>query len=323
MKRFVLLSAIAFYPFVSHATKCAEIKPQDYLVFSRGEISYGKSDFQGLTGAQGAFTFERFEVGPVKSGSCPRLVTGGKTTLISGHVAGGIETTGTLSLKKVSVAGRIAAEGTVKIQESSSHGRVKQAPAAKNLAKAGEYFLDQSSRLARLAPTVKASLTDGVLEVAATPGAYSIASITSTELSSAKVIRLKGDDVSVLVINVSGTQASLENLDLQLTGIQVGRVLLNFFEAQTLRVTASGSKELGIGATLLAPLASVTFWNGLVTGGLYVGSLCGDGQVNPGHFVGWLPEIVAPPAPPIICPPQGAAFFSQKQCVPTPASAGA
>jgi hypothetical protein len=59
-----------------------------------------------------------------------------------------------------------------------------------------------------------------------------------------------------------------------------GDVLLNMPDASVLNL--SGGNIVNI----LAPLANTTFSSGLLTGGLYVGSLNGAGQIDGGEFDG-------------------------------------
>lgn len=287
---------------------CPSVAPTDYLVFSRGEIRYEYSDFQGLTGAGGDFSFIRFELGPQpKPTSCQRLVVGGEVDLNSGHVSGAIEAGRRVSLSHVSVVGTVTAGGGVRIHQSSTRGRKTATTAAvRALPSTGDYFVRQSGLLGQLQATTRGtSATPGVLDIQATQPGYNVVWMSADEWSQYNVIRLSSTNPSaLLVINLTGLRAGINAQDIRLIGMNFGQVVMNYVEAQELVITASGAREYGIPATILAPYAATAFWNGLISGGLYVGSLCGSGQVNPGKFVGWVREggkTVQPPG--LLCPP--------------------
>eukprot|EP01102_Stenamoeba_stenopodia_P021309 TRINITY_DN855_c0_g1_i2.p1 TRINITY_DN855_c0_g1~~TRINITY_DN855_c0_g1_i2.p1 ORF type:complete len:116 (+),score=32.15 TRINITY_DN855_c0_g1_i2:632-979(+) len=83
------------------------------------------------------------------------------------------------------------------------------------------------------------------------------------------------------ILNVDGSADAIEDLQINLSGIQPNNVLFNFYESDQLTLTG-----VRIEGSILAPSADVKFTNGAIDGSLYVQSLYGDGEV---HWFPWAP----------------------------------
>ncbi len=307
MKRILALSlaGFCFLPLVARASICRPASPAEYLVFSRGDLQYESSDFQGLTGAGSKVTMKDFNIhrSPPASG-CPSLIAGSDVSLVDGSIqGGGVHSGGHIRLRRVSVQGELKALGGVSSIDSNTTGSLKaQSSSVESLVSTSRFFVNQSRRFSEM-PAKAYSSSSNNINFEAEPSGMSVFQISAERLAQNSIIRLRGSALSWIVINVLGSNASIRAQDIRLEGgIGFGRVLFNFVNATDLDITASGEIHYGIPATILAPLAATQFWNGLISGGLYIGSLCGNGQVNPGVFSGWLTEAnVDAPVPALRC----------------------
>jgi choice-of-anchor A domain-containing protein len=73
-----------------------------------------------------------------------------------------------------------------------------------------------------------------------------------------------------VIVNVSGTQVSMQNKVVKLTGTDRQRVVYNFYQATALTI---GS--ITVEGTVWAPTADVTFSDGIINGTLLGNSLQG------------------------------------------------
>lgn len=284
-----LLLALSISTLSSIGLAC-ETKPTDFLVFSRGDISYENSDFQGITGAGGHTNFVNFLArNNVKELQCATLITAGNIVLHQGGVEnGGIEAGGSVQLSKAHVDGKIYK---------------KSAVAQFTAQNASNYFIQASSLLSTWPTTHKATTTaDGYTHFVGESAKYAVYNMTAAEFDMNSVLTFNGPADAYIIINVSGANISLSQKDMYLNGgIGFGHVLINFHQATNLTIQASGNYQYGIPASILAPYAMTNFFNGLISGGLYVGSLCGNGQINPGKFLAWPQVALAPAPPPLAC----------------------
>lgn len=307
IRMFAAVAATALVSTLAHASPCGNpLDPTQYLVFSRGDILYAKSDFQGMTGTGQNISLQHFEMGlPGSPSNCTQIVAGQNVTISAGSVLGGIESGGLVKLRNVNVRGKVKAARGVNLVNSPVRSEKVQTQAVKSVLNLGQFYLNQSAYFASQPDTSTYIPGRGRIEFPASPYGVTYISIRAEELAKFTVLHFSGTPDSTLIINVRGASAAIARTDIQLLGIPLGRVLMNFPEAVKLDITASGSSQFGIPATILAPYAATGFWNGLISGGLYVGSLCGDGQINSSYFGGWvLPTQPGPGAPPgLNCPP--------------------
>jgi choice-of-anchor A domain-containing protein len=116
-------------------------------------------------------------------------------------------------------------------------------------------------------------------------GTINVFDLTAAQLATAASLTINVPNGATVLVNVSGTTATLKNFGINLNGADAGGVLFNFTQATT--VTLSG---IGFRGSILAPHATVNFNNGNLTGVLVARSFCGSGQLNltPLHLV--IPE---------------------------------
>lgn len=282
--------------------------PTDYLVFSRGDILYSQSDFQGITGAGGNIQLSGFQVrNPVSEKQCPSLISAQSVQISDASVEnGGIHAGGSIALSRVRVEGDLRAYGKVTTSETSYISKKTSGTelvAVSGVSTAADFFIKSSALFASwpATNTVEQVNTIGHVRYTGKSGAYTVYHQTNDEFSKGRLISLSGPADSYIVINISGAAGTITFQDLKLEGgIGLGHVIINFYQATLLTIQKSGDISYGIPASILAPYAATTFVDGLISGGLYVGSLCGNGQVNPGKFLAWQPIPVATP-PPLAC----------------------
>ncbi|ODU01961.1 MAG: hypothetical protein ABS79_01025 [Planctomycetes bacterium SCN 63-9] len=100
------------------------------------------------------------------------------------------------------------------------------------------------------------------------------------------------DPNQTIVINVSGTNVSMTNFGISLSGVDQTHVLFNFYEATTLTLT-----NMGFPGSILAPHATVVGNSGQVNGTLIANSLSGTIETHSYAFSGNLPGISPVPEP--------------------------
>lgn len=88
-------------------------------------------------------------------------------------------------------------------------------------------------------------------------------------------------DGAPIVVNVPGQSHTITNFAFFLAGLTADDILFNFFEATSLTLgAADNSSGIGFFGHILAPLADVAFYNGVLNGNLFARSLTGNGQIN-------------------------------------------
>ena len=274
----LLMAAIA----AQRSQACNTIRPNDYLIFSGQDIRYSRSDFQGPSGALGNIELSSFLVNASGFATCSGLVAGQNISFRDGMIQGAGAAAGAdFFMQRASVQGTVEYGG--RLRRESAHAYQERASLSldvRNLRAAWQFFLDQSASLSRKQANARARLAPQTL-VFSSPLDEAVFDIPSWELARASVLRLSGSSSARFIINVRGPSASITEKAVTLAGgLRPGQIIFNFPEATSLKISASGNAKFGIPATILAPYADVDFTNGLVTGGVYVGNLRGNGQVN-------------------------------------------
>ncbi len=100
-------------------------------------------------------------------------------------------------------------------------------------------------------------------------------SITEDQLRSTNYFSLNVPQGSTVLINVSGTNPSMQNFYMNLNGLSPSHVVFNFYQAQSLLI-----QNMGIEGSILAPNAAVSFFNGSMDGTLVASSFNGNAQLH-------------------------------------------
>jgi choice-of-anchor A domain-containing protein len=230
----------------------------DFEVFSLNGINYSHSDFEGRTGAAGNVHFDNFALGAKLQRTSATLLVGGSAILRDGSVYhGGLLAGGTVSALRVDMGGPA----------------VGHAQAGTGLAAVAKSLLADSDCLGALPSDADKSWNNGII-LAAIPGlARTVIHLGADELASAYKIVFDVSGGGILVVDVDGQKAALENKELDKIGN--GGIIINFQAATSLVITG-----VAVPGIVLAPRADTVFQSGHIDGRLYVGNLRGNGQVN-------------------------------------------
>ncbi|MBN1205423.1 MAG: choice-of-anchor A family protein [Myxococcaceae bacterium] len=242
-----------------------EIRLSDYTVFVLQNYSGGR-DVRGKVAAGGNITLTDFSVGQdVPSNNVARtLVAGSKLTLARGSVWG-----------PAFYGSSYSGGATV----TYHRGTVARGTPI-NFASRFTELRSLSSKLASLTPTGTTTRgTEGyiVLAMTGTNPKVNVFEVTASAINGINQMAISAPAGALVVINVRGTSATVQNFGFALSGgITASGILYNFMEATTLN---AGS--IGLQGTVLAPYANVTFNNGAWDGGIYALSLTGTAE---GHL---------------------------------------
>jgi choice-of-anchor A domain-containing protein len=108
--------------------------------------------------------------------------------------------------------------------------------------------------------------------------------VTAADLAQATQLSFAVPATSSVIVNVTGSSATMQFFGFQLNGADKRKVLYNFAQATVLTM-----QGIGIEGSVLAPKAAVRFDNGQINGSLIGKSLNGTGQSNLSLFQGCLP----------------------------------
>ncbi len=255
-----LLIILAFTATQSFAST---VNPFSYFnVYSLNDIGSSTiayhSDFQGIAGAAGSVYFSGFSLNGMDNQSSYTLHTGANATL-TGSYAGDIEIGGDLNLASVSIDGSIHSGGNVANTSGGSATGNVYAQASINLSQqfsvggsinensaytavvnhnlVSDYFSSTSAQIANLNNTASVSNEYGKLTINATSG-VNVVTLSSQELNKAWGFDIFGAQNSIVLINVTGTNASLDSTNWNYNGnISSSNVLINFSQATSLNAS--------------------------------------------------------------------------------------
>jgi choice-of-anchor A domain-containing protein len=266
-----------------------QLQPEFTQVFARGGIDASSSDYNGFTISGRGVSFANFLIAqpqqlsalPASMHNCPALTVAGPVGLHSGRIEG------------IMGADRIAASRAHTGVESSHDRRSFDA-----LNRFEVWAADTSKKLSE-ASRSPVRVQQNQLFIDRRHG-YAVGGYytDTTRLAQVRVLKIIGHAGQKTVITVYGNDAVLENMAFELEGgLRPQDVLLNFPMASSLRMARAGSGSFGIPASILAPFAAADLRDLAITGQVFVGSLCGNGQINEGLFAHW-PQAQSPSLPP-------------------------
>eukprot|EP01102_Stenamoeba_stenopodia_P021310 TRINITY_DN855_c0_g1_i3.p1 TRINITY_DN855_c0_g1~~TRINITY_DN855_c0_g1_i3.p1 ORF type:complete len:566 (+),score=160.26 TRINITY_DN855_c0_g1_i3:38-1699(+) len=262
------------YPIIPFCPPCApcheNITLPDWSIFVENNVNLSATDDRGNFAAGGNVWLSHYEIGvdlPDISGQVD-LVVGGNLYFSSGQISNGnAVVAGTASLYGVGIP---------------SGSLLQNTPIPIDFGTAFSQLRTLSSSLAEIEPNGQVS--SGYGNVIGAIGNYvglNVFSLSGMVLANATQLNISTPFNSWAILNVDGSADAIEDLQINLSGIQPNNVLFNFYESDQLTLTG-----VRIEGSILAPSADVKFTNGAIDGSLYVQSLYGDGEV---HWFPWAP----------------------------------
>ena len=242
-----------------------------YNLFTTGDASESFSDFEGRAAIGRNATFTSFSINSKLTGS-PALVVGKDLNFSNGQINGDAYVAGTATL----------------FSGGNVTGTLFNPKNYLDFANLKSQLASDSQMLASLTPTGTAfydsSLGREVLQ--SNNATTAVFNITTADLAKANN---QGLDFQVkpnatVIVNISGTSASLSNFQMFLNGASPSNILYNFTNA-----TSISDSNVAIEGTVIAPTAAVTLGFTHVDGSLYVASLNGTGELHDKPFTGTVP----------------------------------
>jgi choice-of-anchor A domain-containing protein len=164
------------------------------------------------------------------------------------------------------------------------------------------HLQDMSTLWGNLSPTaVPTSTTDQfgkfLITLSGNNKDLNIFNLNANLISNASKFSIDVPFGSTLLVNISGTAASLQNFGFFYDDIQGDYnpnfpdqyILYNFFEATSLAIAG-----IEVHGSILAPWADTLFSNGHIEGNLIAKSLFGTGEAHNELFEGWVPVKPVP-----------------------------
>ena len=298
---------------------------EDFTVFSKGDINYAKSDFEGLVGAGGSVRVQNFLFKRASSGENGLLVGNVFIHEMGSIVAETLKVGVRVDLTKVDITkkrtnlivpkarlenvdlrGSVIATDITSITSNIQNEIGINSDDVRNL----QNFLDAefrfvsssmdnlSSECLRVGGRAPLRIYDQLIIKATVPG-RNVFFLSEKDLSEVNQITLSAVPNANIIINSDAQFISLRKVGMRIEGdLQVERVLWNFAQASEVVLESTGSakmidgRPIGIPGTVLAPHANVKFLNGALTGSMWVKSLEGvdrnqnGGQVNYRRYSG-------------------------------------
>lgn len=321
---------LSFGPLTQAATLDLGLAGQ-FNAFILGDMTSYNSDTEGKLAVGGNLTLQHYAVGKQLDNSSnfqDTLVVGGNADFSNGRV----------------YHGNAAIGGTANIGEtvglysgedpSQSTGTITSNPSL-NFSLLGNELTSKSQNWGNLTSNADVlwDSTYNLLTLTGQSNELNIFSITSYQLANLTKFTLDIPTNASALINVSGIDVSMNDFgffrtldgvtnqvpdstpELRLDGRLSNRVMFNMFEAASLDIHA-----IGIKASLLAPFANTTFYNGHIDGNLIVASLQSaadqqGGQINlfPWQSSANLLPVPLPGMAPIVAFLLGGLWFNNKR----------
>lgn len=237
---------------------------KDYNVFILNDINQPSADTEGKMAVGHDATLANYSVGDkLVNPTGYSLVVGRKLTYISGYVHGNVAFGSFIDTTQWGV----------------SDGTITQASPI-DFSAASVYLNNLSSQMSLLTSNGKDTMQYGMITLTGTDSHINRFSVKGSDLSKCNTLTVNVPTGSVVLINVSGDSISWKG-GFNVVGATNSNVLINFYQAKVLQIT--GINVLG---SILAPLATLNFPSGLVSGQLMCLNLYGAGQFNKGKFTG-------------------------------------
>jgi len=285
LKYAIVASALASVGFAGDNSVC------QFNLFVLGNATAQYSDVQGRVAVGGNATYTGYDFASQVSGLNSRfnLLVGGDLKFSNGQIEhGSVVSNGSVTFTNVTVVnGNITAGGAINLTNGQVNGTVnpniyQQIPFTFGAAMG---FLQNASYYYGTLPATGTTTNQyGGLFLNGTDPALNVFSVSASLLKSVWGVQINVPAGSTVLINVSGTSATMPNVGYNYTGTDANHVIFNFYQASTLTVGAGQG-------SILAPLANIKFQSGAVNGTVIGNAFTGNGQINQAPFVDGLPVL--------------------------------
>lgn len=286
------------------------------FIFGTGSFTSQDTDTMGNLAAGGNVTLTSYQVAQGIHGTTPtpqtpnaaRLVVGGLLTSNNGGQVG-MGGTGSIYTNQTPVMnnGGFTSAGVLPLSQSGISSFSADATQYTNL----------SSSLGGLAANGATSTSNGggTLSLTGTAAGLNVFSVSASTLAGANTVDISAPTGATVLIDVSGTSATLPSgMVFFANGASASKVLYNFYQATSVALTSSNPD-----GSILAPLAGVTGTFGQMNGQLIAGSYSGETQFDATPFTGSLAPVPLPAPVWLLCSALLAGLFTVKRRQPLPA----
>jgi choice-of-anchor A domain-containing protein len=241
----------------------------DYLLFSAGSINYSSAHVQGRIAALDQINLETFHL------------TG------AGNTSAAVVSAGTLDLHDSNVEkGGAECAGPVRLLHSTVEGQVadqKSSTRIDDLERIRKWIEDKSARMFQLSHLLlPAKLSEGVLGFQESDGKTAVYNVAGDELSSATQLQFQGKSSSLFIVNVTGGNVVMRDVDFKLSDeMKAGQIVFNFVTATTLQITISGAHAAALPATIIAPQSALHLSSGKIAGAVFAADIMGNADIEP------------------------------------------
>jgi choice-of-anchor A domain-containing protein/uncharacterized repeat protein (TIGR01451 family) len=237
---------------------------KDYNVFVLNDITQPSADAEGKMAVGHDATLAKYSVGDkLVNPTGDVLVVGRKLTYTSGWVNGGIAFGSFIDTTHCDLA----------------NGIIHQASPI-DFNAASLYLKNLSSQMSVLKENGKDTMQYGMITLTGTDSKINRFNVKGSDLSNCNTLTVNVPANSVVLLNISGDNITWKG-GFNVQGATSSNVLLNFFQATNLQI--SGINVLG---SVLAPLCTLNFPAGVISGQCIVLNCNGAGQFNNVHFTG-------------------------------------
>lgn len=280
---YLISALVLIISFSAHALNLT-----DYSVFTLNGIDASFADIQGAIGTTGNVELKHFQINATQAPTNFTIAASGKIDLDSVEA---IQQNG--SWRNIG-------------QMFASHYRIVRSG---NVGKRNTYSsyypeviaqfnrLNQTLRGGTLLNVKKPNFSSLFFNANQTSSSVAFFEITDSELARTREIQFQGRKEQTLIIRVLGQNISMQDIGMELIGVELGKVLFYFPEAINVQLTRSGymgdlmrpvDQRTGVPASFFAPYACFNFTDGLITGSVYANSYDSlhNGQINFGLFSG-------------------------------------
>ncbi|MCK9426452.1 MAG: choice-of-anchor A family protein [Ignavibacteriaceae bacterium] len=237
----------------------------EFNLFVIDTLIQPSSDTEGKVAVGGYADLRNYSVGdklPANSGDV--LVVGNHLTFFSGRVYNG----------RTTYENFITSTTQFTSDEGIFQDTVLDFSGAEN------HLLNLSNQLSNLAETDTVGFEWGNVQLTGTNPVQNVFFVEDSLISAANNFTIDVPNNSTVIVNVKGNSITWKG-GFSVVGTQIDNVLINFFEADTVKVS-----DINITASCLAPKAVLDFPHGLITGQVMVRCMFGAGQFNLSPFNG-------------------------------------